>query len=189
MIRGSKRIFNDFVRTVRQDPNRYYYIKSTLLKMNEENIDVNTQIYGGQTLLHVALKLKNLKLFKLFLKAGVNPDLANENGEAPIHIAVNKNMMNFIKALIANGADIDLGAEIEQTPLHLAVITGNLDIVKYLVDHNAEVLVQDENNNYPIDYAIDEGDVQMIKYFLTKHEVNEERKEIIDKILNEKGEK
>lgn len=189
MIRGSKRKFNDFVRAVKQDPHRYYYIKSSLMKMNFENIDVNNQVYGGQTLLHVTLKLNNLKLFKLFLKAGVNPNLANENGEAPIHLAVMKNNFNFIKALIQNGCDIDLGAELEQTPLHLAVITGNMEIVKYLVDHQAEILVQDENNNYPIDYAIDEGDIDMIKYFLTKQEVDESRKAKIDQILNKVGEK
>lgn len=188
MIRGSKRIFNDFVKTVKQDSHRYYYIKSSLMKMNEENVELNTQIYGGQTLLHVALKLNNLKLFKLFLKAGVNPDLANEIGEAPIHQAVMKNKFNFIKTLISHGCDIDLSAELEQTPLHLAVINGNLDIVKYLVDHNAEILVQDENNNYPIDYAIDEGDVLMIKYFLTKQIVDEARKAKIDQILNRVGE-
>jgi len=187
MIRGSKRQFNDFVRTVKQDPHRYYYIKSSLIKMNLENIDVNTQIYGGQTLLHVALKLNNLKLFKLFLKANVNPDIANENGEAPIHLAVMKNKLNFVRILIQHGCDIDLGAELEQTPLHLAVITGNLDIIKYLVDHNAEILVQDENNFYPIDYAIDEADIAIIKYFLTKQEVDEIRKAKIEKILNKEG--
>ncbi|HHW99696.1 MAG TPA: ankyrin repeat domain-containing protein [Acholeplasmataceae bacterium] len=187
MTRGHKRIFNDFVRTVKQDSHRYYYIKSSLQKMNELNIDVNTQVYGGNTLLHVALKLNNLKLFKLFLKSGVNPNLANENGEAPIHQAVLKNKINFIKALVQAGCDIDLGAELEQTPLHLAVITGNLEIVKYLVDNNAEVLVQDENNNYPIDYAIDEGDKAMIKYFLSIQEVDESRMERINDIIKKVG--
>ncbi len=189
MIRGSKRIFNDFVRTVKQDSHRYYYIKSNLLKMREENIDINTQIYGGQTLLHVALKLKNIRLFKLFLKYGVNPDIANDLGEAPIHKAILKNEFNFLKALVGNGCDINLGAELEQTPLHLAVITGNVDIVKYLVDNNARILIQDENYNYPLDYAIDEGDCDIIKYFLTKQEVDETRKEKINQLMEKAGEK
>ena len=42
--------------------------------MKAEEIDVNTQDYNGRTLLHLALKLNNLRLFNLFLKAGVNPD-------------------------------------------------------------------------------------------------------------------
>ena len=56
--RGSKKIFKDFVRTVKSDPHRYFYIKSRLIKMKEEEIDINTQGYSGSTLLHLALKLK-----------------------------------------------------------------------------------------------------------------------------------
>lgn len=187
MIRGSKKVFNDFVRTVKQDQFRYFYIKSSLIKMKEQNIDVNNQIYGGDNLLHIALKLNNLKLFKLFLKSGVNPNLANDSCLAPIHLAVMLNRLDFIKVLVNNNCDIDLGSEFEQTPLHLAVINGNLEIVKYLVDHNCSILIQDENNNYPIDYAIDEEDLKMIQYFLSKQEVDEVRKNKIEKIIKKVG--
>lgn len=186
--RGSKKQFNDFVRTVKQDPYRYFYIKNSLAKMKQQNIDINTQTSGGKTLLHIALKLNNIKLFNLFIRSGVNVNIANENGETPLHRAVIEKKMDFIKSLINNGCDIDIGAEQEQTPLHLAVITGNLDIVKYLVDRGADILMQDEINNYPIDYAIDEGDVNMIKYFLTKQEVDDSRIEKINKIFNKAGE-
>ena len=86
--RGDKKKFLEFVKSVKQDPYRYYYIKSSLAKMKAENIDVNTQDYNGRTLLHTALKLNNLKLFNLFLRAGVNPDLADMNVETPLHRAV-----------------------------------------------------------------------------------------------------
>jgi ankyrin repeat protein len=185
--RGSKKQFLEFVKSVKQDPFRYYYIKSSLSKMKADNIEVNTQDYNGRTLLHISLKLNNLRLFNLFLKAGVNPDLADVNVETPLHRAVLEGKLNFIRNLVNHGCDINIATEQEQSPLHLAVISGNLDIIKYLIDHGAEVLIADENNNLPIDYAIDEKDEKTIKYLLTKHQVDDDRKEKIEEILNKKG--
>ncbi len=65
--RGTKKKFNDFVKTVRSDPHRYLYIKNTLNKMKEEEVDINTQNVSGNTLLHIAIKLNDLRLFKIFL--------------------------------------------------------------------------------------------------------------------------
>lgn len=181
--RGSKKRFREFVRTVKADPHRYYYIKSTIASLKEDDIDINNQDSMGRTLLHLAIKMNDYKLFKLFVSSGVILDLANEQGEAPIHRAVIENKLDFVKYLVNNGADINIGAEQEQTPLHLAVINGNLEMVKYLVDHGADIYLLDERNNLPIDYAIDECDEKLIKYFLTKQSVGKEKLEIINSLL------
>ena len=186
--RGSKKIFREFVKNVKQDPYRYYYIKSMIARIKNENIDINTQDYNGRTLLHIALKMNNLKLFNLFLKNGVNPDLANEYGETPLHRAVIEGKLSFIRSLVNCKCDINIGSELEQSPLHLAVINGNIDIIRYLVDNGAELFLADENNNLPIDYAIDENDLKIIKYFLAKQEVDDSRKEKIKEIFNKAGE-
>ncbi|MDD3999743.1 MAG: ankyrin repeat domain-containing protein [Bacilli bacterium] len=185
--RGSKKEFREFVNNVKQDPYRYYYIKSSLAKMKANDVELNTQDYNGRTLLHVALKLNNLRLFNLFLKVGVNPDLADHNDETPLHRAVNEGKINFIRSLINHGCDINIATEQEQSPLHLAVVSSNLEVIKFLVDHGAEVLIADENNNLPIDYAVDEKDEKTINYLLTKHEVDDERKKKIEEIFNKKG--
>lgn len=188
MVRGSKKRFKDFVSTVKQDPHRYFYIKSTLNKLKSDDIDISTQGYLGQTLLHVALKLNDIKLFNLFIKAGVNMDIANEYGETPLHKAVNDGKLNFIRSLVNNGCDLNMGASQEQTALHFATINGNYEIIKYLVDHGADVEICDEMNNLPIDYAIEDKDEKLIRYFLTKQEINQVRKDQIDLIFKE-GEK
>ncbi|HKM29975.1 MAG TPA: ankyrin repeat domain-containing protein [Bacilli bacterium] len=187
--RGDKKKFKDFVNAVKQDPHRYFYIKSTLTKLKEEEIDVSTQGYLGQTLLHVALKLNDIKLFNLFIKAGVNINIANEYGDTPLHKAVNDGKIKFIRALANSGCDLNIGASQEQTPLHLAAINGNIEIVKYLVDHGADVDMLDETNCLPIDYAIEEKDEKMIIYFMSKQELDQERKDQIDLLLSREGEK
>jgi ankyrin repeat protein len=186
--RGDKKRFREFVKAVKQDPHRYFYIKSNLIKMKENQIDINTQYYNGKTLLHLALQLKNIKLFNLFLKAGVNPNLANESGETPLHRAIIENQIEFVKSLVNAGCDINIGGEQEQSPLHYAVINGNLDIIKYLMDHGAELMLLDENNNLPIDYAIDESDLKIIRYFLTKQNIDDVRQNKIKELTSKAGE-
>ncbi|HQA20010.1 MAG TPA: ankyrin repeat domain-containing protein, partial [Bacilli bacterium] len=104
--RGSKSKFLEFTRTVKQNQFRYLYIRNKLAKLKEEGIDLSTQGYLGQTLLHIAVKLRNLKLLNIFIKAGVNLDVANEMGETPLHLAVMNNEIKLCKALIVNGCDI-----------------------------------------------------------------------------------
>lgn len=168
--RGSKKAFLEFVRTVKTDSHRYYYIKSTILKFKGEGNDINTQDAFGRTLLHLAIRLNNFRLFKLFVDSGVILDLANDAGDAPIHCCVRENKMNFLKYLVTAGANINMGAEEEQTPLHVAVITGNLEIVKYLIEHGADINLVDERNHSSIDYAIDEKDERILNYLLSKQE-------------------
>ncbi|MDD3171075.1 MAG: ankyrin repeat domain-containing protein [Bacilli bacterium] len=187
--RGNKKKFKDFVDTVKQDPHRYFYIRSTLAKLEDEDIDISTQGYLGQTLLHVALKLNDIKLFNLFIKAGVNMNIANEYGDTPLHKAVNEGKIKFVRSLVANGCDLNVGASQEQTPLHLAAINGNIEIAKYLVEHGADVVILDEINNLPIDYAIEEKDEKMIRYFMSKQELDQDRRDQIDLILSREGER
>ncbi|MGD9886768.1 MAG: ankyrin repeat domain-containing protein [Bacilli bacterium] len=131
--RGDKKRFKDFVRCIKQDPHRYLYIKNMLSRLHSDGFDLNTQGYGGRTLLHLALKINNLRLMNLFLSFGVNANLADEQGYAPLHFAVLENKMRFLKGLVGYGCDINIACEQDQTPLHLAVINGNLEIVKFLI--------------------------------------------------------
>lgn len=183
MARGNKKVIVDFMKSIKEDPLRYYYIQSNLKKLINDGVDISTQGNGGNTLLHLAVSLENKKLLAMFIKAKVLLDLANDNGETPLHKAVSKGNIDIIKLLIKSGCDINCPREMEQTPLHLAVICGRIEIVKLLVDSGADILVADELNNLPIDYAIDECDVEMIKYFLSKQIVDEKRLDRISKVL------
>lgn len=183
MAKGNKKLMIDFMKIIKDDPLKYNYIKSRLNELIKMDVEINTQGKGGNTLLHLAVMLENKKLLKMFLAAGILPDLANDNGDTPLHKAVSIGNEEIIKILIKNGCDINCPREMEQTPLHLAVICGRINIVKLLVDNGADIMVTDEMNNLPIDYAIDEADCEIIKYFLTKQRIDEKRLERISKVL------
>lgn len=177
------KMFGEFVKFVRQNPHKYYSIEKKLDEMIKYNVEVNSKFYAGQTLLHLAVKLNDARLCKLFSENGVLINLAQDNGDSPLHKAVIEAKINVIKTLIQLGADIDLTSDLEQTPLHKAVLTGKLNVVKTLVELGSDIRLVDESNYLPIDYAIDEKDKKIIKYLLTKMEVDETRKKKIDLIL------
>ena len=61
----TKRFFFDFLRTVKEDPHRYLYIKNALMRFKKEGFDINTKNPNGKTLLHIAVTLNENKLCKL----------------------------------------------------------------------------------------------------------------------------
>lgn len=164
--KGDKKIMKEYMTVVRSRNYTYRYLKNLGNKLISDGIDINTQYTDGSTLLHLAVKLHDIKLVKLFLDLKVNPNIANETRNAPIHLAILNDRLDIVKMLVQNGADIELPTELEQTPLHLAVNTSNLEIIKYLVEQGADINIVDENNNSVLDYAIDEKNPNIIKYFL-----------------------
>lgn len=178
--RGDKKKMKDFISSIKGNPNQYYYIKSNLKKLVSEGVDINT--YVNYTLLHLAIRLKNRRLLKMFIEAGVNLNLADESSLSPLHLAVLENRLDFVKLLVQSGCDIALGSELEQTPLHLAVSNGHYEIAKYLLEQQADIWAVDELNNIPLDYAIDEKDSKMINLLLQHQEIDDLRLEKIKTI-------
>ena len=184
---ATKKDVREFMQMIKMSPQKYLAIHSRLTKLIENGADLNTQGYLGQTLLHVAIKIGDLRLLNMFLDANVNVDLANDFCESPIHKAVIAGKLKFVEALVEHGCDLHAGCEQDQTPLHLAVSGGYVDIVKYLVEKGADPLILDERNYSPIDYAIDEKDTKILEYFMSCQFIDDERREKINKFLMKDG--
>jgi len=184
--KGPKKLLYEFVRYIKDNQDSTIAIRHRLVKLNAEDVDLNGKMYRGRTLMHHAVALNKKNMIRLFIKHGVNPDIADDDFLTPLHLAVMKNFHHAAKELLKHDVDINAGAEFEQTPLHFAAITGNVDLAKMLIDNKADILLIDEKNNYPIDYAIDEKDVRMIQFLLTKQTVDETRMKLIEKIYKEK---
>ena len=173
----------EFIQLIKSKSFTYRYVKNYANKLIGEGIDISTQDGDGKTLLHVAILAHDIKLVKLFLDLGVNPNIANEARLAPIHLAVLNNRLDIIKLLKAYGADLELPSELEQTPLHIAVNTSNLEIIKYLIEQGADMNIVDENNSSVLDYAIDEANINIIKYFLSLG-LDEDHRLVMNSIIN-----
>ncbi len=80
-----------------------------------------------------AIKLGQVPIIELLLKAGirVNDDL--ENGEKPLHMAVKENKIESVKALLRAGANVNAKGNDFDTPFAEAVGEGNIEIIKLLI--------------------------------------------------------
>lgn len=183
MASGSRKKMIEFMKLVKSESQKYSYIQTRLNQLINEGVDQSTQDYGGNTLLHLAVSLRNEKLLTIFLKMGVRVNLANDNGETPLHKAIIKDDIKAVNLLIKHGADLNATCEMEQTGIHIATIAGNIQMVKCLVESGADYMQLDESNNQPIDLAIDELDEELVKYFLSKQVVDEKRLRMINDLF------
>ncbi|MCI6508582.1 MAG: ankyrin repeat domain-containing protein [Bacilli bacterium] len=167
MKTNRRKIINDLAKEIKTPNQNLAKLKTMIKQISKLPIDMNTRIYKGRTLLHYAVIGNNSGVINLLSKAGVNPNICDDNYNTPLHFAILKNSYYAVHELLKiKGIDVDSPSEFEQTPLHKAVILGNLDIIKLLIKYGADPELVDEKNQSPLDYAQDEGDQEIIKYLV-----------------------
>lgn len=120
------------------------------------------------------------------LKAGVNPNQPNEEGDYPLHIAVSKGDFTMVKLLLKYKAQINLQDRQSVTPLMIALggkegdysshstnstslRKGGYDMAKYLLDHNARADLLDNRGQNAIWYAIKSREPLSLQLLLVKN--------------------
>jgi ankyrin repeat protein len=79
----------------------------------------------GDTPLHVAATWGDVKVGKLLLDAGADPNVHGEYGNTPLHEAVGEKNCEFVKLLLTHGASKELHNEDGLTPVDLAAQSNN----------------------------------------------------------------
>lgn len=167
-VKNKRQILSDLKKEVNNYDGYSKKLKKTLENAQKQDVDLNSKIYRGRTLLHYAVKKNNKSLIKMLIKEGLNPNICDDDYNTPLHYAIHKNNYVAVKELINKGADLNIPGEFDQTPLHSAVLQGNLDIIKLLIEKGADLSQVDEKNLTPLDYAKDEKDEKII-VFLEKN--------------------
>lgn len=103
------------------------------------------------SMLHLAIKKDNGKMFELLLNYGADQEAINEYGQTPLYLAASLGKAYFIDKLIQSGANIERAAYGKFSrgprPLHIAVYHRHLDAVALLVKAGAS-LIDDWNYDY-----------------------------------------
>ena len=81
---------------------------------------------------HASAENGDVVVVELFLKAGMNPDITNEDDVAPLMRAISKNNLSIARALLDSGAKIDYEKN-DITLLDLAAGLGHTEMVGLLV--------------------------------------------------------
>lgn len=93
---------------------------------------VNDRDPVGDTPLHVAAVWGDVKVGKLLLEAGADPNVHGEYGYTPLHEAALRGNADFVKLLLANGASKELRNEDGQTPMDLVEQSENAPLKQIL---------------------------------------------------------
>jgi len=110
-------------------------------------VNINTPLPDGSSILHLAIKHRNYQIIKLLLNNGANPNHIH-NDKSLLHEAAKRNNIKLAALLITAGANINLytnayygyrhiqtetGAMHQHTPFDLAVAGCKYRMMEYLV--------------------------------------------------------
>jgi ankyrin repeat protein len=94
--------------------------------------DVNERGLYDDTPLHFAAFWGDIKIGKLLLDAGANPNIHGECGYTPLHEAVIRKNSEFVTLLLAHGASKELRDEDGLTPVDCAKLSDDARLKEIL---------------------------------------------------------
>lgn len=139
---------------------------SEFVKLCDSNT-INSQNTKGQTALHHAISIGNLKAaIALLNHKEINPNIADREGKTPLHYAVGKNYQNLVSKLIEKGADVNIADRNKITPLHIAATNDSAEIAEILLNNKANLNTQDKDGETPLYMAATFGNFKVGKILL-----------------------
>ena len=121
----------------------------------------NTYTIGGDSAMHVAIKMNYPQAVKLLLDAGCDVEIKNKSkfgytgyeGETPLSYVAFRGHEKIAEMLIKAGAKVNVQAQRNITPLHGAVSSGNVGIAKLLLKNGAHKHAKDDEGKTPLEWA------------------------------------
>jgi len=110
----------------------------------------------------------NHEIVETFIRAGMSPDLANDNGDRALIIAAEKGHMRVLNTLIKQKADLNVTDLDGSTALMYAAYYHQDKVVELLVEQGANVNIQNRAGMTALMYAVMAGNIECIDLLLTK---------------------
>ncbi|KAL4878126.1 ankyrin repeat-containing domain protein [Aspergillus karnatakaensis] len=128
-----------------------------VLMLMRAGFDPNSQLRGGDTALHMAVKLGRAWIVTILLNADAYPDIRDRNGITPLHLAVElgNTAASIAITLLEAGADVDAitAAGRPSTPLDLAFDAGHPAMAMVLLEYGADPARRNARGWMPMHYA------------------------------------
>lgn len=150
--------------------------ESEVMRLLKEGSNPNARTYEGVTPLMYAVQLENLKICKILLLNGADPDLKDYiHGTPALMAAVNVENLEISELLIRKGANPDIQNKKGATPLIQAAAFNLLDIADMLIYYNADVNLSDHSGNTPLIAASFNGNSEMVDLLIENKAVLERK--------------
>ena len=134
---------------------------------------INAKNSSGSSALSISVKIGDLKMAKLLLRFGANPNSCNNAGQSCVFAACWHNRLPLLHALAEAGGDLNQADERGWTPLMVAASRGFAHIVKFLVGRGAEVGREDKFGKK----AVDRAGSEEVFFLLTSKQMVERMRE------------
>ncbi|MDP3788018.1 MAG: ankyrin repeat domain-containing protein [Candidatus Chromulinivorax sp.] len=153
LINDGEDIISSLMQSV--DNNEFNEVRN-LLRNNHDNIDINHQDLGGNTLLHLAAFNNNPRMVQLLLRYHADPNIVDNQKQGALHASAGHSNDAIMQQLLNAGANpntIDNGG---RTPLHIAAMYDKIAPVQLLLDRGADRNIRTKDGQLPIDIALNE---------------------------------
>ncbi|AWX53659.1 ankyrin repeat domain-containing protein [Brevibacillus brevis] len=136
--------------------------------LNKNNVDAKSEVYALSLELNSDSFLQQIEennnaTVALFLKAGIDPNLPNKEGEIPIVKAALNGNVAIVNLLINANASINLPNSNGTTALMAAAANNQLIIVQLLLQKEANIEAKDNDDYNALMLAIRNGDIEITK--------------------------
>jgi ankyrin repeat protein len=173
-------------------------------QLNGANIDDIRDVLGN-TLLHEAVRVRDINIVKILRKAGAALNTINNDGDNPLQLAVNGNQKNILLLFIRKNKAVDTNIKYQNgnTLAHMAAIKGYKDIIDALIDNGSKLNIENDDGDHPLHIAVRKGGQDAVKLLLNKGAdidfqnknsdsplhigVTQGRKDIVELLLNNKA--
>lgn len=118
---------------------RVLEIIEEIVNIAPNNEWVNHQNKWGGSFAHYCVRECTVKALARLLELGMNPNLANNDGDTAIHWPEEDCDIDSVRLLVMYGADVNARNRKLETALHKAVSRKNYKICEFLVSHGADV--------------------------------------------------
>ncbi|KAF2897959.1 hypothetical protein ILUMI_08211 [Ignelater luminosus] len=123
----------------------------------------------GNTVLHYALKTKDVDCIKKMLNYKMELNKQNSNGNTALHVSCELGLLDIVRLLCERGADGNIKNNVGYTPLHTAVACRNVSILQeFLKQKSLDVNINetDENGKTLLHIAIENiSETHKYKYY------------------------
>lgn len=100
---------------------------------------------------------------ELFLKAGMDPEVTDHNGNTALMLAAMNGHVDTMKLLLEQGSEVNAKNNLGKTALFYAATNGHVEAVEVLLDNDADVTVKTENGRTALDYAKQRGHTDVVE--------------------------
>lgn len=137
--------------------------KTSVRKLLETGVDVNTAQVDGTTALHWAAYHEDAEVVALLVRAGANANVVNRYGVPPLAQACRNGNAAIVNLLLQAGADANATMKGGESVLMLAARSGNVEAVKALLARGADPRSRERLGQTALMWAAAEGHTAVVR--------------------------